>query len=124
MLTCRRRRRRLQGDATPRTLVGVSEAQKKRSSEAPFGQTEGQSTKDQTSGFFVSFVRDFRNFSHQPTPHPPLTNTALAVAADLNLCISFYTAATTFGVLFYLYIGTYAYYYYYYYDIILSEAYL
>lgn len=72
MLTCRRRRRRrrrrhrLQGDATPRTLVGVSEAQKKRSSEAPFGQTEGQSTKDQTSGFFVSFVRDFRNFSHQP----------------------------------------------------------
>lgn len=34
MLTCRRRRRRrrrhrLQGDATPRTLVGVSEAQKK-----------------------------------------------------------------------------------------------
>jgi len=104
-------RRRLRGDATPRTLVGVSEAQKKGQVKRLSARQRG-TTKDQTSGFFVSFVRDFRNFSHQPSPHTPLTNTALAVAADLNLCISFYTAAaTTFDVLFYLYLPIYRYLY-------------
>jgi len=110
MLTCcrRRRRRRLQGDATPRTLVGVSEAQKKRSSEAPFGQTEGAIHKRSDVWFFRLFCPGFPKFFPSTIPpRPPLITTALAVAADLNLCISFYTAATTFGVLFYLYIGTF-----------------